>query len=86
MNDSWIADRRLYLTADKRSVAEHDSPEAAFLLVGKGGEIPMGDARRYGLVKEAVVAETKEVQLEENKSLGIVKPASRRTRRRRKPK
>ena len=47
----YRADRRLYLTADKQRVVEHDSPDAAFLLAGKGGEIPMEDAKRFGLVE-----------------------------------
>lgn len=46
----YRADRRLYLTADKSRVVEESSSEAAFLLVGAGGNIPLELAQRYGLV------------------------------------
>jgi hypothetical protein len=46
------SDRRLYLDAEGK-VVEADNPSRAQLLVSKGGEIPMEDARRYGLVEEA---------------------------------
>lgn len=46
------SDRRLYLDANDQ-VVEADDPNRVKLLVGKGGEIPMEDARRYGLVNEA---------------------------------
>jgi enoyl-CoA hydratase/carnithine racemase len=45
-----IADRRLYLErTGSRLVAEND-PEAAFLLIAKGHEIPAADVKRLGLV------------------------------------
>jgi hypothetical protein len=47
----WISDRRLFLTADKERVVEDGDPEACFLLVGQGCELPMAEAERYGLVK-----------------------------------
>lgn len=43
------ADRRLYLDAAKAAVVEDGDPRAAFLLAGKGGEIPAGEAARLGL-------------------------------------
>lgn len=43
------SDRRLYLDAEGK-VVEADDPSRAQLLVSKGGEIPMEDARRYGLL------------------------------------
>jgi hypothetical protein len=47
----WISPRRLFLTADKERVVEDGDIEARYLLVGKGGEVPMADAERYGLLK-----------------------------------
>lgn len=44
-----IADRRLYLTADKARVVEEGDRSAAFLLAGAGGEIASLDADRLGL-------------------------------------
>lgn len=43
------SDRRLYLDAEG-NVVEANDPKKRTLLVGKGGELPMEDARRYGLV------------------------------------
>jgi len=49
---AWKSDRRLYVDANDQVVEEKD-PNRVKLLVGKGGEIPMEEARRYGLVTEA---------------------------------
>jgi len=46
------SDRRLYVDANDQ-VVEAKDPTRVKLLVGKGGEIPMEDARRYGLLQEA---------------------------------
>jgi hypothetical protein len=46
------SDRRLYLDANGQ-VVEADDPNRASLLVSEGGELPMEDARRYGLLNEA---------------------------------
>jgi hypothetical protein len=55
------ADRNLFLTADKSRVVEDGDPEQAFVLVGKGGEIPPWAVDRYGLtVNEEPVAPTEE--------------------------
>lgn len=67
----YRADRRLYLTADKTRVVEHDDPAAAFLLVGAGCELDMATARRYGLVEAKAISapvETKAIQAAQNKS------------------
>lgn len=45
----WIADRRLYLTADKATVVEENDPRAAYLLVGKGSQLLVSEAERLGL-------------------------------------
>lgn len=45
----FISDKRLYLNVDKSKVVAEDSPDAAFLLVGEGGEVSDEDAKTYGL-------------------------------------
>jgi hypothetical protein len=45
------ADERIYVNADRSAVVPEDSPDAAFLLVGEGGELPDEDAAKYGLTK-----------------------------------
>ena len=45
-------DRRLYLDKDG-NVVEAKDPNRVKLLAAEGTEIPMADARRYGLVTEA---------------------------------
>lgn len=44
-----LADRRLYLTADRRRVVEHGSPDAALLFATPGMPLPVDEAERYGL-------------------------------------
>ncbi len=46
---NFTSDRRLYLTADKARVVDEGDAEAAFLLVGEGGELPEEEAEKYGL-------------------------------------
>ena len=58
----YLSDRRLYLTADKRTVVEHGDTRAAFLLAGEGGLISDTDAERYGLTHLPAVAPQPEVQ------------------------
>jgi len=41
----------VYLTRDGR-VVPHGHAEAAFLLIGPGGQMPMEQAAQYGLVEE----------------------------------
>lgn len=48
-----IADRRLWLTADRARVVEEGDPEAAFLFVTPGKEISDSDAEKYGLKRSA---------------------------------
>jgi hypothetical protein len=45
-----IADRRLCLTRYRDRLVEENTPEAAWLLVGKGHEIPAAEVKRLGLV------------------------------------
>lgn len=43
------ADRRLYLTADRRRMVEEGSTEAAFLLAAPGSEISVDEVHRLDL-------------------------------------
>lgn len=47
-----VADRRLYLTADKSEVVEDGDPGAAFLFTTPGYEVPASEVERYGLSLE----------------------------------
>lgn len=44
-----IADRDLYLNADKSKVVEEGDPAMAFVFVGKGGTVSNEDVEKYGL-------------------------------------
>lgn len=46
----WQSPKRLYLNRDRTKVVPEGSHEQAHVLVGAGGEIPIVDAERYGLV------------------------------------
>jgi len=48
----YTSPARLFLTADRSRVVAEDDPEAAWLLVGEGCELPAEEAARYGLVAE----------------------------------
>jgi hypothetical protein len=52
----WKADRRLYLDENGKVVEEGDEA-ARTLLIGEGGEMPLADARTYGLVDEGAAEE-----------------------------
>jgi hypothetical protein len=47
--DGLIADRRLYLTADKGRVVEEGAPDAAYLFAVPGTPIEAGDVALHGL-------------------------------------
>lgn len=51
-----ISKERVYLNKDKTKAVGADSPERAFLLVGKGGEIERSVAEFYGLETEKAIA------------------------------
>ncbi len=53
---TWTSDRRLYVNADRSAVVPGDSQEAAYLLVAEGGELPLAEAERYGLLGDKAVA------------------------------
>lgn len=46
------APRRLYVTEDRKHLAEEGSEKAAYLLAPEGGDIPEPIARKYGLIKD----------------------------------
>ena len=81
------SDRRLYLTADKSRVVEEGDLEAAYLLVGEGGELEDELAARYGLsLPSASGVLAKAVSgPQENKALSVA-PEVRRARARGRPK
>jgi hypothetical protein len=58
----YILDRPLCLTADKTQVVEETDPRAAFVLGGKGSQIPTEEAIRLGLLKTKSEPETKVVE------------------------
>jgi hypothetical protein len=66
----WQSPNRLYLNRDKTRVVPAGSPEQAHLLVAAGGEIPVAEAERYGLVKvrEATVTAVEPEPVEEQTS------------------
>lgn len=45
----YRSDTRLYVNKDKSKLVPENSPEAAFVLCGEGGEIPLEVAAKYGL-------------------------------------
>lgn len=73
------SDRRLYLNAEGKVVDEGD-PSRVTLLVGKGGEIPMEEARRYGLVGGAQEAPTAppQPQRTNDPALEVARPSATR--------
>lgn len=48
---TYVADKRLYLNADRTRAVE-EGPEASFLLVAEGGSLPDEEAEKYGLTGE----------------------------------
>lgn len=70
--EPFIADRYLYLNADKTKVIEEGDPAARFVLAGPGSTIPDEDVKRYGLDKEKK-KQAKEV--EGGKTVGTKTPA-----------
>lgn len=49
--EPFIADRYLYLNADKTKVVEEGDPAARFVLAGPGSTIPDDEVKKYGLDK-----------------------------------
>lgn len=59
----------LYLSADKTKVVFADDPEAAFLLVASGAQLPLEEAEKYGLT-----GETDAVQLTPDEKAKLAQP------------
>ena len=66
------SDKRLYVNADRSKIVEEDSPEAAYLLVGAGGQVSDEDAKKYGL-KASRSAENKKAD-DEPESKQVAEP------------
>ena len=76
MSYTHEGDEILYVNKDRDKIVPEDSPEAAYVLVGPGGQVPDEDAARLGLLgkraqrqaqtddSEADDAETKAVEKE----------------------
>lgn len=67
---SYIADRRLYVTADRSEVVEEGDPRAAFLLAGKDCEIDSDSVAVHDLSMQdgkIVIAEVKAAPPPQNK-------------------
>lgn len=47
-----VADRRLWLTADRQGVVEEGDPRAAFLLAAPGRRVPASEVERLGIRDE----------------------------------
>lgn len=71
-----IADRRLWLTADRDRVVEEGDPDAAFLFVTPGKTVPDAEAARLGLTKgskASAKAEDKQADAPANKAASSTK-------------
>lgn len=81
MQDLWTADRKLWLTTDRKTAVEDGDARAAFLLCGSGQSIPRAQAEELGLIaspepeaaaepgaKEQEKSEDKELAPAEDKS------------------
>ncbi len=78
--DIWVADRRLWLTADKSEAVEDGDPKSAFLLVAPGQSMSRARAQELGVIPQAKVEsepeeEVKEAPKSEDKQLA--KPADK---------
>lgn len=68
----FTADRRLYLTADRKHVVEDGDPKAAFLLLPKGGEMSDGEAKKFGLEKAIAKPQDKAIAQPQDKAIAKV--------------
>lgn len=57
----YTSDKRLHVNADRTKVVPEDSEDAAYILVGEGGELSDEEAAKYGLNKSARKSEDKAV-------------------------
>ena len=77
----YIADKTYFLTSDKSRVVDADSPEAAHLLVGIGGHLPLWVARYYGLVSDETM-NGKSYQEPPNHKAVLFPPENKRSKKR----
>ena len=75
--DLWVADRRLWLTADKSKAVEDGDPRAAFLLCTPGRSIPRPQAEALGLVKPPVVPKPEVKEAEKPADKAQTKPVTK---------
>ena len=79
--DIWIADRRLWLTADKSRAVEDGDPTSAFLLIAPGQGMSRAQAEQLGVIPQSKepepepVADLKEKEKPEDKQKA--KPATK---------
>lgn len=59
---------RLWLTLDDCLVEDGQAPSGSRLFCVPGRPIPMSEAKKYGLVKESVPTETKEIRPKRKKN------------------
>lgn len=72
-----IADRRLYLTADRSEVVEDGDVRAAFLFTTPGKEISDADVKRFGLGETKAAAKAEDKQAPESANKARKAPASK---------
>ncbi len=69
----YIADRKLWLTADRERVVEDGDPEARFLLAAPGRAVPEEQAVRLGLLTVRQVTDRVRAELAEASAAGSTK-------------
>lgn len=77
------SDERLYLTVDRERVVKEGDPEAAFLLVNEGGEVPTEYNRIFREYRDANKAEAEPAVAEtapEPEAKAVEKPAENKAR------
>ena len=63
--DVWVADRRLWLTADKSEAVEDGDPKSAFLLVAPGQSMSRALANELGVIPQAKVESEPDEEVKE---------------------
>ena len=63
--DIWVADRRLWLTADKLEAVEDGDPKSAFLLVAPGQSMSRPLAEELGVIPQAKVESEPDEEVKE---------------------
>jgi hypothetical protein len=72
-----IADRRLYLTADRKTLVEEGDPSAAFLFVAAGDHLDEDEARRLGWPPPKADATTELIDMDEVLRKAQVEPEAK---------